>query len=932
MSRQKSHKQKLQINQTREAFLHSETMANIAASDSAHDFGTLFTNKFKTFKQIGTNTIPTKTIDEYGVLDTLIHFQKDSSPLSEQYKQKFLIGVNSGTIEKIFSNSEPIQWKSKKIFSKKKNQDRNETWNLTAPEMYDWLNVDGSNSIACVIDATNIPFYDIFLLDSKQGTTDNKQRIIYNILSRETMNDPASKTRLAQYSTRNIPIVDIDDSQGQTVLYPVLDSSKPLDFNKCFVSTSNISLSRVTNTHPKTMTVQYSNPNVKSILVNLSSSVDRSNSIATIKSNTKNLFKPSTTLTQQEEFEYYTALQQKRGGDWLQILSAMDTKRYIGIPSNTNIFIVTHDRICLAYALIMGVNVVFTQLNFTNTDTTGFLTFFYTNQGKKDPTDMLQEYLQSQTSQLNQYTQFKKSFETYTHSRNKQILSLQFQIQTICDSVSTNDIPQLQTNFKKLITCAIELSFLLESVPALEPIDDRVMTIATDLELDLVRIKAGDKRKREDLDTNTIDTNTIDTIYKTVKTFLNNIVLLKHLKTISTTIPKNFSPETTSVIQYMLQFPHTYDRGSRMSSRKLFTPTESQSQKKQKNVGFGFFSLIHSTLQTQSPQSISAIINWFNSVPVFSQEHQQTYWSMFKDTAIQCLNPTVTIQSRVVNSSLLRAIDNFEYDIDMEGGVKTRSMTRKKKSKLVKFNQLNSNPKKYLSRLRGTQKILKTSKSQQWEITLDISDVIPAILILSKKAFIKLNQKQNRISIESDSQSNHSPYTTLYFVLREIYFRLSEKEKDLDDYDKLLQLFIKIRDGISNSIGRDNVIQNLEYEILTTNPLHLNILQTYYGFILPHEYVTRFQSKSLLITRSTDTDITIYTIQSILVQIQDLMKHLIQTVSESESGFEIEIDDVQAQGNALKNLPPLPSSLPNTIFNSKSNSNLESNGTNGSLS
>jgi hypothetical protein len=74
---------------------------------------------------------------------------------------------------------------------------------------------------------------------------------------------------------------------------------------------------------------------------------------------------------------YFTQIQQKRSGDWLQVLACHDMGRFrlLGLPENCNeIFLVTHDQICLAYALAMGINVVFAQYN--DREKSYWLTFF----------------------------------------------------------------------------------------------------------------------------------------------------------------------------------------------------------------------------------------------------------------------------------------------------------------------------------------------------------------------------------------------------------------------------------------------------------------------------------------------------------------------------------------------------------------------------
>lgn len=71
-------------------------------------------------------------------------------------------------------------------------------------------------------------------------------------------------------------------------------------------------------------------------------------------------------------FNFNSKCQQKRGGDWFQILACLDAKNrnytkilpgndrsQFKLPSNCPVYLVTHDRIAVSFALLNGVNVIY---------------------------------------------------------------------------------------------------------------------------------------------------------------------------------------------------------------------------------------------------------------------------------------------------------------------------------------------------------------------------------------------------------------------------------------------------------------------------------------------------------------------------------------------------------------------------------------------
>jgi hypothetical protein len=91
----------------------------------------------------------------------------------------------------------------------------------------------------------------------------------------------------------------------------------------------------------------------------------KANSIESIKTEflkkVVNVFSRSTPVVS-DKFNAACAWAQKRSGDWLQVLACLDLQnRRLSVDGITRlpVFFVTHDRIAMAYALFMGVNVIF---------------------------------------------------------------------------------------------------------------------------------------------------------------------------------------------------------------------------------------------------------------------------------------------------------------------------------------------------------------------------------------------------------------------------------------------------------------------------------------------------------------------------------------------------------------------------------------------
>lgn len=234
-----------------------------------------------------------------------------------------------------------------------------------------------------------------FISKLKQG--DDAKCIINYIATPETVNDPAGKTNVHDN------IFDPNNKNGfemrsymQTTpgstFYTPYDENNPATTNN-FFSKYNFDLSPIMRDYKSNdkfnmttnLIIGYSDPALKNpYLTDAANS--KTNSIKQIKPFITNLissFKGLKNMLKlnQISFDFNTKLQQKRSGDWFQALCCLNLKNNDftrikpALPAtddayklNTQedlgpVYLVTHDRIALAYCLTNGVNAIYLRHN-----------------------------------------------------------------------------------------------------------------------------------------------------------------------------------------------------------------------------------------------------------------------------------------------------------------------------------------------------------------------------------------------------------------------------------------------------------------------------------------------------------------------------------------------------------------------------------------
>jgi hypothetical protein len=374
-------------------------LRNSSVGDADHDFasrasqvgGTTFKEVYnnKKFKYIGSpyDTIDVGIDDEFTLLskifpfkndertDNIVSFRKNILKYGDDNKTTLGAGIIhdiSGVNFKRYTD-DPYPYKVKvlQVATKAKEQAADKTdkytWHAPSKTIYDFLNPRALDEVAFTIDAVNVKFYEGLVNDNiPEGET---QKIIKYLLPREGINDAAGKVEIKSKEGSFIKVEEVTDKADYNVMYPRTDITRvnQLSELECFFSNYNLSLSPVksdTRLIPSTTLSIYDSGLVRQVQVLKNSKEDsHPNAVASLALQIKKIV---TYLTPQpgnlqQKMEYFTALQQKRSGDWLQTLFCLQGNRF-NLKDTTRPILCTVDKICVAYSLAMGIDVCMTSI------------------------------------------------------------------------------------------------------------------------------------------------------------------------------------------------------------------------------------------------------------------------------------------------------------------------------------------------------------------------------------------------------------------------------------------------------------------------------------------------------------------------------------------------------------------------------------------
>lgn len=259
-------------------------------------------------------------------------------------------------------------------------RDENNNNYINANTFIDGLQIP--NNSAFVVDAVALSIRKI--IKDKTGWNKDPNFNIYYLMSSEIMNDPASKTRLDSKEFEGSIFVPCCPSSlnDNTKNYKYDGTNINIETpNTSFLTKYNFQLDKLTpdeNTQKLKTNLDVYNGDKKEAGDN----IDNNNSIKFLYDKIQEFYKnlPDKTAV----FNMNANIQRKRSGDWLQVLFCLavknrkfvkfDDKTPIDNQNISNVYFVTHDRIAMAFALLMGVDVLFTHgatkivYSFTNTE------------------------------------------------------------------------------------------------------------------------------------------------------------------------------------------------------------------------------------------------------------------------------------------------------------------------------------------------------------------------------------------------------------------------------------------------------------------------------------------------------------------------------------------------------------------------------------
>ena len=253
--------------------------------------------------------------------------------------------------------------------------------NLTAETFINTLGI--RDRAAIVIDAVAISIIDIL----KSGSAYNNT--IYYAMTPEITNDPAGKTSCkvvkqlnANIGVNLVPIIEKNSSERMYNYDQQSSNSFNQFFTKYNFTLSNMKTGKGLNLksyHYNDVTVedpQFANNSKFKVTISESK---KQNNINTLLSFLKNLLKKlsgtSMSKSSVDIFNMNREFQQKRAGDWLQVLlckNLMSRNMALftefsapnggaSVDDISEVWFITHDQIALAFALYSGVNCIFTH-------------------------------------------------------------------------------------------------------------------------------------------------------------------------------------------------------------------------------------------------------------------------------------------------------------------------------------------------------------------------------------------------------------------------------------------------------------------------------------------------------------------------------------------------------------------------------------------
>ena len=354
--------------------IRNRRLNDLAAADAFHDFDTMSRINDEN-KKLGTNVLRGIWSDtrNIGTFETPSAGHPDSEDVffaqilqmsQDDLKKKLRQPGATGSFTILSSGDQQIQYEWQTTLVAKKEGTSYE-YKTSSKDLYEAIVGNKTEtSLYFMIDAISVNFFDALIQDV--GAT---QKYAFYINTRERLNDAAGDRDLSKYSenskTKTIRLDVIEDEYEHRTTYTAMNATSK-DPSNLFNSIYTLTLEGQKTSKTKEglsaaiLTFKKQNAGVVRSVTSQAGTLEGENSVNTLYKRIANFFK-SRSKTDKEKEEYWVALQQKRSGDWLQVLSTFDTKRFQAVPTGEPIYLASMDRLCIAYGLCVGANMIYTH-------------------------------------------------------------------------------------------------------------------------------------------------------------------------------------------------------------------------------------------------------------------------------------------------------------------------------------------------------------------------------------------------------------------------------------------------------------------------------------------------------------------------------------------------------------------------------------------
>ena len=316
-------------------------IANLSSADSIHDFGEYSSRHYGSLFNASIPSNSTATWDEPKCLNTVMN--------TEDYKD-LLKTAKEVTVNNVKFTITQL--------------------NLETSNGAKIGETLGTNS-ALVVDFNQHGF----LSRLKQGLSKPDIKLYY-VMTREVVNDPAPKTPVTDNlftKKEGITLEAVLETGTEPITYPFgfnPGKGRPTEkfFSNYTLSISPIRRQKSTFGTTEQAQTDLTVTNQTGTQVRTIKNSKKENAIASILSLFKNFLTGTKTAPALKQFNVGSGWAQKRSGDWLQALCCLQLKQRTfdkQLPEKCLPYFVSHDQIAVAYALQMGVSVVFIGVNKT---------------------------------------------------------------------------------------------------------------------------------------------------------------------------------------------------------------------------------------------------------------------------------------------------------------------------------------------------------------------------------------------------------------------------------------------------------------------------------------------------------------------------------------------------------------------------------------